>query len=164
MSGRADADAVAFSPDGRLVVTGTAYSTAQVWEAASGKLVATLSEHTGSGYTDRVLAVAFSPDGRFVLTLSDDGTARRWPMLAGTQSLIESAKSIVPRCLTLSQRQRFHLVPDAPRWCYSMQLWPFDDPIKNPPPIAWDERLIAAWDWLVTKTISQSTAPKAGRQ
>jgi hypothetical protein len=42
---------------------------------------------------------------------------------------------------------------------YTMQLWPYDDPAKSPPlPLTWDERLVAAWDWIVPKTSSQLAA------
>jgi WD40 repeat protein len=135
--------AAAFSPDGKLVLTGSDDNTARLWEAATGKPVATLSGHTGS-----VRAVAFSPDGKLVLTGSEDKTARLWEVLP-TQSLIREAKSIIPRCLTPSQRQSFHLSPAAPRWCNSMNLWPYDNPAKTPmPPLTWDERFANAWDAL----------------
>jgi hypothetical protein len=40
-----------------------------------------------------------------------------------------------------------------------MQLWPLDDPSKTPPPpLTWDERLVAAWDWMVPKASSQLAA------
>jgi WD40 repeat protein len=136
-------NALAFSPDGRLVLTGSGDTTARLWEAATGKPVATLSGHTGSVY-----AVAFSPDGTLVLTGSDDTTARLWEALP-TQSLIREAKSTLPRCLTPDQRQRFHLAAAPPRWCYSMKLWPYDDPTKTPmPPLTWDGPLATAWDAL----------------
>jgi WD40 repeat protein len=71
-------DAAAFSPDGKLVLTGSADKTARLWETAGGKLVATLSGHEGL-----VRAVAFSPDGKLVLTGSDDKTARLWETAGG---------------------------------------------------------------------------------
>jgi WD40 repeat protein len=143
--------AVAFSPDGKLVLTGSADNTARLWEAATGKPVATLS-----GHTIGVRVVAFSPDGKLVLTGSGDNTARLWELLA-TQALIREAKSSLPRCLTPDQRQRFHLALAAPRWCISMKLWPYDDPATTPmPPLTWDERLAIAWDAITLWTSARS--------
>ena len=69
---------VFFSPDGARVLTGSADNTARLWDAATGKMVATLEGHTGP-----VLAVAFSPDGTRVLTGSRDKTARLWDAATG---------------------------------------------------------------------------------
>ena len=70
--------AVAFSPDGERVLTGSDDNTARLWDAATGSAVATLEGHTG-----RVSAVAFSPDGERILTGSDDNTARLWDAATG---------------------------------------------------------------------------------
>jgi WD40 repeat protein len=64
---------VAFSPDGKTVLTGSLDGTARLWEAATGNPVSSPMKH-GSWVT----SVAFSPDGKTVLTGSDDGTARLW--------------------------------------------------------------------------------------
>ena len=63
-------NAVAFSPDGKWVATGSEDQTARVMEAATGKEVARLA------HQDNVNAVAFSPDGKWVATGSADQTAR----------------------------------------------------------------------------------------
>jgi WD40 repeat protein len=47
--------------------------TARLWDAATGKAVATLAGHIAA-----VTAVAFSPDGTRVVTGSGDNTARLW--------------------------------------------------------------------------------------
>src|SRR5262249_55056656 len=54
--------AVAFSPNGKRVLTGSWDQTAWLWDAASGRPIVQLRPHRGS-----VGAVAFSPDGRTVL-------------------------------------------------------------------------------------------------
>jgi len=69
--------AVAFSPDGRLLATGSWDTTARLWDAATGNHVRTLP-----GHERPVSAVAFSPDGRLLAT-GGDTTARLWDAATG---------------------------------------------------------------------------------
>jgi WD40 repeat protein len=62
-------ESVAFSPDGKQVLTGSLDNTAVLRDAATGQTLQTW-RHTGGVYT-----VAFSPDGKQVLTGSLDNTA-----------------------------------------------------------------------------------------
>ncbi len=73
---------VAFSPDGRLALTGSRDKTARLWDVATGKQIALL-QHEGE-----VNTVAFSPDGRLALTGSDDWTARLWDVATGKQAAL----------------------------------------------------------------------------
>jgi WD40 repeat protein len=52
---------VAFSPDGKQVVSGSDDETVRLWDAATGAALQTLEGHTGS-----VWSVAFSPDGKLL--------------------------------------------------------------------------------------------------
>ncbi|HEX8111232.1 MAG TPA: hypothetical protein VF516_26065 [Kofleriaceae bacterium] len=70
--------AVAFSPDGRWIVTASADKRARIWEAASGLPASDWFEHDGS-----VSAVDFSPSGRKLLTGSSDGSVRIWDLASG---------------------------------------------------------------------------------
>src|ERR1051325_1862580 len=71
---------VAYSADGRYVATGSYDRTANVWEAATGKLLVTLAGHGGA-----VEAVAFSPDAKFLATGSYDGTVKLWDWAAAKE-------------------------------------------------------------------------------
>ena len=70
--------AVAFSPDGKTVLTGSDDNTARLWDAASGEPLGKTMQHRHS-----VVAVAFSPNGKTVLTGSGDWTARLWDAATG---------------------------------------------------------------------------------
>jgi WD40 repeat protein len=71
---------VAFSPDGRRVLTGSWDETAILWDTERGEKLRTFQGHTSS-----VMSVAFSPDGRRVLTGSWDGTTRLWDAESGQE-------------------------------------------------------------------------------
>jgi len=72
---------VAFSPDGRLLVTGSKDNTARLIETASGTEIARVPH---GGQVDNV---AFSPDSRLLATGSADHTARLVDTARGTEVL-----------------------------------------------------------------------------
>ena len=76
-------DSAAFSPDGKLVVTGSLDRTAKIWGAGTGS-----ERHSLVGHSSSVLSAAFSPDGKLVVTGSRDNTAKIWD--AGTGSELRS--------------------------------------------------------------------------
>ncbi|HLO28690.1 MAG TPA: TIR domain-containing protein [Anaerolineales bacterium] len=70
---------VAFSPDGKYVVTGSGDQTARVWEAVTRKEIARVT------HEDVVSNVAMSPDGKFVASVSVDGVLRVWEAFTGRE-------------------------------------------------------------------------------
>jgi WD40 repeat protein len=71
--------AVAYSPDGRTILTGSEDMTARLWDTATRRPRGEPLLHQGTVYS-----VAFGPpDGRVILTGSDDGTARLWQTSTG---------------------------------------------------------------------------------
>ncbi len=55
------------------MVTASGDNTARIWDARSGKVLATLE-----GHSEYVGAASFSPDNTRVVTASSDGTGRIW--------------------------------------------------------------------------------------
>jgi WD40 repeat protein len=86
--------AVAFSPDGAFVASGSTDGLGRLWDLADGSLTGTMPGH-GNAFT----GVAFSADSEHVVTSSRDGTARIFKadtgapliVLAGHQDAVESA-------------------------------------------------------------------------
>ena len=79
---------VAWSPTGKQIVSAGNDQSAQVWDAASGKLLLTYTGHTRT-----VRAVAWSPDGRQVATASYDGTVQVWDAASGKTLLTYTGHS-----------------------------------------------------------------------
>jgi WD40 repeat protein len=65
---------IAYSPDGRRIVSGSSDNTVRIWDVESGEAVGEpLRGHTGS-----LRSVAYSPDNQHVVSGSDDATIRIW--------------------------------------------------------------------------------------
>ena len=77
--------AVAFSPDGRRIVSGSSDKSVRVWDSSTGEV-----QNVLEGHTDLVQSVAFSPDGRCIVSGSSDKSVWVWVSSTGeVQNVLE---------------------------------------------------------------------------
>jgi WD40 repeat protein len=108
-------ESIAFSPDGRFVLTGSEDSMARLWDAATGQQLRSFKGHTST-----VASVVFSPNGRTVLTGSYDGTARIWEVATGKQLESFKADDRYIHSVAFSPDGRFVLTGSADK---TARLW-----------------------------------------
>jgi len=73
---------VAWSPDGKRILSGSGDNTLKVWDAETGQELLSLKGHTG-----HVRSVAWSPDGKRILSGSGDNTLKVWDADQGQEFL-----------------------------------------------------------------------------
>ena len=73
-------NSLAFSPDGKILVTGSRDNTIKLWDVGTGREIYTLQ-----GHSNWVNSVAFSPDGKILASGSDDKTIKLWDVTTARQ-------------------------------------------------------------------------------
>ena len=68
-------ESVSFSPDSRMLVSGSMDGSVRLWNIETGNLLKVLT-----GHMKRVSSVSFSPNGRMLVSGSLDGTILLWDM------------------------------------------------------------------------------------
>jgi eukaryotic-like serine/threonine-protein kinase len=71
---------LAYSSDGRWLVTGSQDQTARIWDVKTGRQFRLLQGHIA-----HINCVDFSPNGRLIATVSSDRTARVWDAISGRE-------------------------------------------------------------------------------
>ena len=71
-------NSVGFSPDGKMIASGSNNNSIKLWNVADGKLLRTLL-----GHQDGVNSVSFSPDGKTIASASRDNSIKLWNVADG---------------------------------------------------------------------------------
>jgi WD40 repeat protein len=115
--------AAAFSPDGKVLATGSYDATVKVWDPSTGKQLRLLK-----GHRNGVSGISFSPDGKTIFTASYDGTVRAWEAASGMEIRRFAWQQGEAFALALSPDGRIlaagggNLRRDKPR-DYTIRLW-----------------------------------------
>ncbi|MDD2721809.1 MAG: PQQ-binding-like beta-propeller repeat protein [Gallionella sp.] len=75
---RGDITVLTFSPDGRLLASGSKDRTLRIWDVATGRELRVLPDHGGE-----MTSISFSPDARWLFSGSTDGSATLWRVSDG---------------------------------------------------------------------------------
>jgi WD40 repeat protein len=81
---------VAFSRDGKRIVTASEDGTALLFDVSTGRVITTLRGHEAA-----VSYATFSHDGRYVVTASSDGTARLWSANGNITEVLRGHRDVV---------------------------------------------------------------------
>lgn len=79
-SAGSEVSSIAFSPDGKTLVSGGLDESVKIWSLATGRLVKSFDGHYSS-----VFSVTFSPDGKTIASGGFDETVRIWDVKTGRE-------------------------------------------------------------------------------
>jgi WD40 repeat protein len=133
-------EAVAYSPDGKLLATGSSDETVWLWDASSGQAEAVLDAFgmaRDGAYCACVWSLAFSPDGTTLVTGSTDARVRQWDVATGELLYTSQAMGDLISGLGFSPDGQLVAAGDSDS---NVWVWDLGIPIDAPPLQTFDNR------------------------
>ena len=106
---------ISFSPNGKLIASGSGDNTIKVWDATSGLEIYTLKGHSNAVYD-----VKFSPDGKLIASGSWDNTIKVWDANSGKE--IRTLKGHSDSVQTVSFSPDGKLIASG-SWDNTIKVW-----------------------------------------
>ena len=106
---------MAFTPDAKLLITGSRDSTIKLFEMPDAIEIKTLTGHKGW-----VRCLVVSPDGKVLVSASDDHTIKFWDLATGRNFRTVKGHSGPVRCVTFSSDGK-RLASAS--WDRTVKLW-----------------------------------------
>jgi WD40 repeat protein len=106
---------VAFAPDGRTALSGSADNTIKLWDVATGREIRRFA-----GHRSLVFSVSFAPDGRTALSGSADKTLKLWDVATGREIQRFTGHSDVVHSVAFAPDGRTALSGSADK---TLKLW-----------------------------------------
>jgi len=82
-NGNTDIRGIAFTTDGKMLITGSSDNRAWLWDAETGELLARSPDSNEGGHLNTIAGVAVNPQNGRVATVSWDNTVRVWDLVKG---------------------------------------------------------------------------------